>query len=87
MAQKEKEHIESPTMKLSDLEIGERGIVVSIDDPSLKLALLRIGLIQGDPFQVAQKAPFSGPVALRVRGGKVALRAADAQKVLIRKRT
>lgn len=83
MANKGKEDIQSTVLKLSDLAIGERGIVVSIEDPSLKLALLRIGLIQGDPFVISQKAPFSGPFALKVRGGKVALRAADAKMVRV----
>jgi ferrous iron transport protein A len=70
---------------LADLKSGESGLVIAIADPSLKLALLRIGLIEGDRFAVAELAPFGGPLALRVRGGKVAMRRADAQKVQVRR--
>lgn len=77
-------HIQGAVSKLSELEIGAQAMVVDIVDPALKLALLRIGLIQGDPFVLTQKAPFNGPIALKIRGGKVALRASDAKMVLVK---
>jgi Fe2+ transport system protein FeoA len=51
----------------------------------LKLALFRMGLLEGDKVRMAEQAPMGGPLALRVRGGKVALRKADAQKVHVRR--
>ena len=77
--------VSSTAIRLTQLAIGERGIIVEIDDPALKLALFRLGLLQGDTIQLSQKAPFSGPIALKVRGGKVALRAADAEKVRVKR--
>lgn len=71
-------------MVLSSLKSGDQGLVLRIVDPQLKLALLRIGLIEGDRFTVAELAPWGGPMALRVRGGKVALRKCDARHVQVK---
>lgn len=70
---------------LATLQGGEEGLVLCIQDPQLKLALLRIGLLEGDKFCVTELAPWGGPIALRVRGGKVALRKSDAQKVKVKR--
>lgn len=71
-------------MWLADLKVGEEAMVVAIKDPQLKLALLRIGLIEGDRLKLTEQAPLGGPMAFRVRGGKVAMRRSDAIQVEIR---
>ena len=70
---------------LATLHSGDEGLVLRIQDPHLKLALLRIGLLEGDKFCVTELAPWGGPMALRVRGGKVALRKSDAQMVQVKR--
>jgi ferrous iron transport protein A len=72
-------------ISLAKLKSGDQGLVMRILDPHLKLALLRIGLLEGDKFAVAELAPFNGPMALRVRGGKVALRKSDADQVQVKR--
>jgi len=72
-------------LTLAVLQGGEQGLVLRISDPQLKLALLRIGLVEGDKFTVAELAPWGGPMALRVRGGKVALRKTDARSVIVKR--
>lgn len=72
-------------LALAELRSGEEGLVLHINDPQLKLALMRIGLLEGDTFCVAELAPFRGPMALRVRGGKVALRRSDALNVVVKR--
>ncbi len=69
---------------LASLRSGDEGLVLCIQDPQLKLALLRIGLLEGDKFCVTELAPWGGPIALRVRGGKVALRKSDAKMVQVK---
>lgn len=59
-------------------------MVLRIEDPQLKLALLRIGLLEGDKITLTEKAPMGGPLAFRVRGGKIAMRRSDAARVQIK---
>lgn len=72
-------------LNLTQLATGEEGMVVSVTDAQLQQALARVGFIQGDRFLVAQVAPWGGPVALKVRGGKVAMRQSDALHVLVKR--
>ncbi len=71
-------------MRLSDLRIGAEALVLQIADPQLKLALLRIGLLEGDKVVLTEQAPLGGPMAFRVRGGKIAMRRSDAARVQIK---
>ncbi len=71
-------------MRLSDLRIGAEALVLQIADPQLKLALLRIGLLEGDKLVLTEQAPLGGPMAFRVRGGKIAMRRSDAARVQIK---
>ncbi|MBK9451816.1 MAG: ferrous iron transport protein A [Bacteroidetes bacterium] len=59
-------------------------MVLRIDDPQLKLALLRIGLLEGDKLILTEQAPLGGPLAFKVRGGKIAMRRSDAARVQIK---
>jgi ferrous iron transport protein A len=59
-------------------------LVLRIQDPQLKLALLRIGLLEGDKITLTEKAPMGGPLAFRVHGGKIAMRRSDAARVQIK---
>jgi ferrous iron transport protein A len=70
---------------LADLELGEEAVVWCVSDAQLKLALLRIGLMEGDSVRLTERAPMGGPLAFRVRGGKVAMRKADAARVKIKR--
>lgn len=69
---------------LAELKVGHEALVLSIQDPQLKLALLRIGLLEGDKVLLTEQAPLGGPMAFRVRGGKIAMRRSDAAKVQIK---
>lgn len=72
-------------MKLSELRIGEEGEVLKIETAELEMALMRLGVVQGDRFKISDAAPMGGPIALRIPGGKVALRKADAGNITVRK--
>lgn len=79
------ENTGSQVYSLSDLSLGDQGIVLEIEDAELQMALNRIGLLKGDDFIITEQAPLGGPIALKIKGGKVALRASDARKVKVRK--
>ncbi|MEM7035685.1 MAG: FeoA family protein [Bacteroidota bacterium] len=71
-------------MKLAEMGKGDRGVIVKIEGKSLEMALLRLGLVPGDSFEVADLAPMGGPMALQVRGTKIALRRNNAHHVTVK---
>lgn len=71
------------SIRLTEMEKGQRGRVISIDAPDLATAMLRMGLAPGETFVFTDSAPFGGPIALRLDGGKVALRRFDARHILV----
>ena len=69
---------------LSQLRVGERGVVESIryDAPSTHL-LSALGLIPGTSFEVKCRAPLGDPIELEVRGYRLSLRKNEAQRVTV----
>lgn len=72
-------------VKLSDIGLGQKVLVLSIEDSELELALMRLGLMSGDEVTISDQAPLGGPIALRVPGGKVAIRRSDARHINVRR--
>lgn len=70
-------------MRLSEMDMRSKGVIVHIEGKELEIALLGLGLVVGDLFEVSAQAPFGGPIALRLPGAKIALRKADAYHVLV----
>ena len=75
------------TKRLSELSRGERAVIVSVGDPAQELTrrLMEMGLLEGARVELLHEAPFGGdPIAVRVRGGLIALRRADARQIEVR---
>ena len=70
---------------IRDLRPGERGRVVGFEsgDREYRRRLLAMGLTPGVEFQLARVAPLGDPVEIRVRGGAVSLRKAEADMLKI----
>jgi len=68
-------------MNLSDLQIGEKGRILSIKqgDKSYRQRLLAMGLVPGTIFEIARLAPLGDPVEISVRGYALSLRLGEAQ--------
>lgn len=75
-------------MTLADLSPGEESVILRIDeegDVRLATRLKELGLTEGSRVELVREAPwFHCPIAVRVRGGLLALRRADARRVLLR---
>ena len=71
--------------KLSELRVGEKGRIQRVfeaDAPEMTRRLLEMGLLEGSPIEVLHEAPFGrDPIAVRVRGGLIALRREEAKWV------
>ena len=71
---------------MSELQVGESGIVVKLVGPkALRKRLLDMGLTRGTLLKVNQIAPLGDPIELLIRGYKLSLRKADADSIMIEK--
>ena len=69
---------------LTDLHVGERAQVVSLQNESnIKRRLQDLGLVEGTRVNCIQKCPHGDMVAYGIRGAIIALRAEDAVSVLV----
>lgn len=68
---------------LSDLKIGEKGIVVGFSDEILSLKLLEMGVLPGTELQVSQLAPWGDPIAIKLSDYVLALRKDEAETIFV----
>lgn len=70
------------SMRLSSLELGQTGRVLSLACEGLsRRRLLDLGLVPGTVVECAMRAPLGEPMAYRIRGATVALRREEADRV------
>lgn len=75
-------------MKLTDLNIGEEGIIVKVShEGELKKRLTDIGVTAGELINFKRSAPLGDPKQYSIRGCSIALRAVDAEKIIIKIRS
>ncbi len=69
---------------LSSLSEGEIAVIQAFKAGlSLQSRLVDMGILPGVEVRIIKKAPFNGPVELKIRGYEVALRYRDASQVLV----
>lgn len=72
------------SLGLDRLEIGARARVEEVSgQPEVRRRLLEMGLCTGVEVEILRRAPFGGPVELRVRGYLLSLRADQARLVQV----
>jgi ferrous iron transport protein A len=72
------------TCCLSELRIGQRGIVESFTDYELSLKLLEMGCVPGEEVELLRIAPLGDPIAISIAGYILSLRKDEAATVRIR---
>jgi len=71
---------------LTDLDIGEAGIIDHISLPSTEQEfLMRIGFVPGAQVRFSRRAPLGDPSVYAVDGTEIALRAETARYIKIRR--
>lgn len=69
-------------MRLPEVEIGEKGIVVAVHgEGAVPKRLMEMGLVPGVSVRVVKSAPFGDPIEIRLRGYSLALRINEAEAV------
>ena len=69
--------------KLSQLKLGESGIIDSFTDKDMSLKLLEMGCTPGELVTLDRIAPMGDPIAINVAGYLLSLRKEEASTVLV----
>lgn len=69
--------------KLSELNVGQKGIIHSLEDQDLILKLMEMGFLQGEEVIVEQVAPMGDPISVTVAGYQVSLRLNEAASITV----
>lgn len=70
------------TKKLSELKVGEKGIIKKLNLNGLtRRRLFDLGFIPGTEILVVLQSPLRDPIAYEVRGTKIALRKEESEKI------
>ena len=69
--------------KLSELKVGDVGIIDSFEKDEIFIKLMEMGCIPGEEIKVEQKAPLGDPICISVAGYHLSLRLDEASKIII----
>lgn len=69
--------------KLSELKVGEKAVITSLEDQELVLKLMEMGFLPGEEIAVEQIAPMGDPISVMVAGYQVSLRINEADSVIV----
>ena len=72
-------------MKLSQLRVGEKGIVKEFTDLAMSVKLMEMGCLPGEEITVARIAPLGDPIAIQVSGSQLSLRKREASTIILQK--
>ncbi|HDN62759.1 MAG TPA: ferrous iron transport protein A, partial [Candidatus Bathyarchaeota archaeon] len=71
-------------LRLSDLKVGEKGVVSRVvGDRATRRRLLDMGLTRGTEVVVVRKAPLGDPIELLLKGYNLSLRKSECENVYV----
>lgn len=68
-------------MKLSQLKIGQKGIIKEFTDLEISVKLMEMGCLPGEVVKVDRVAPLGDPIAVSVSGYQLSLRKLEASTI------
>ena len=68
---------------LSNLKIGEKGLIDEINIDEIPLKLLEMGCLPGNSIQLIQIAPFGDPYYFNINDSHVAIRKETANEIFV----
>lgn len=72
-------------MFLSELHISESAMIDRIESAEMQVALMQLGVREGDTFSVSNIAPLGDPMAIHINGTKISIRRQDAKSIIVKK--
>ncbi len=73
--------------KLSELKVGEKGIIESFSSNDIFLKLMEMGCVPGEKISVDLIAPLGDPMSVYVAGYSLSLRLNEAEHIFISQET
>jgi ferrous iron transport protein A len=70
-------------MRLSQLEVGQKGIVKEFTDLEMSVKLMEMGCLPGEEIKVERVAPLGDPIAINVSGYQLSLRKREAFTIVL----
>ncbi len=68
-------------MKLSQLKIGQSGIIKEFTDLEMSVKLMEMGCLPGETIKLQRVAPLGDPIAITVSGYQLSLRIKEASTI------
>lgn len=68
---------------VSDLKIGEKGIIDEINIDEIPLKLLEMGCLPGNFIELIQIAPLGDPYYFNINDSHVAIRKETAKEIIV----
>jgi ferrous iron transport protein A len=69
--------------KLSELKIGDTGVIKSFTDEEVSIKFMEMGCIPGEYIKIEQCAATGDPISIKVSGYCLSLRLNEAEHILI----
>jgi len=71
-------------LRLSDLEPGQKGVVLSIKGSgATRRRIMDMGIVRGSKMKVIRRAPLGDPVEFEIRDYNLTLRKKEADSILV----
>lgn len=70
-------------MKVSQLKLGQRGVIRQFSVDIIPLKLLELGCLPGNEVELLHLAPFRDPMYLNMNGSHLAIRKETAEQIEI----
>lgn len=69
--------------RLSELKLGESGIIQSFGDDDLSIKLMEMGCMAGEKITIEQVAMLGDPISVFVSGYNLSLRLTEAEQIFV----
>lgn len=71
-------------LRLSDLEPGQKGVVVKIKGSgTTRRRIMDMGIVRGSKIKVIRRAPLGDPVEFEIRDYNLTLRKREAENIYV----
>lgn len=70
-------------MDLSQLKVGQTGVVKEFTDLEMSVKLMEMGCLPGETIRVTRVAPMGDPIAIHVSGYQLSLRKLEASTIIL----
>lgn len=70
--------------RLSEVQVGESAMILEVEgSDEVAIRLMEMGIVQGAAISMLGAAPLGDPLEYAIRGYRLSLRRAEAQRVLV----